>query len=60
MTAWWSDIDDEPFIPGTDVWQPVLSDGDEVIVSVPIWFYSKAECDAFIVDNLVGATFTDD
>lgn len=53
--GWFADVDDEattrerPF-----VWQPVLAEsGGTVIVSLPTWFASRADCEAFIRDQLI-------
>lgn len=50
---WFADIDTEQV--GDYQWQPVL-ELDGMCLSTNIWFRTKAECVAFIVDSIIGAT----
>lgn len=51
--GWLSDIDREA--SGPYIWQPCFETGAGHIPSLPLWFTSKEECDAWIAEHLIGA-----
>lgn len=50
--GWFSDVDNEDGV-GEYRWQPCLQ-LDGWCPSMPAWFRSKEECDAFIRDEIIG------
>jgi hypothetical protein len=51
--GWFADWDDEQPQDGCG-WQPCLETGQGHIPCFEVWFKTKAECEAFIADNVIG------
>ena len=50
--GWFSDYDDEA--EEGYRWQPCLETGAGHVPSFQVWFSTKAECDAWIAENVIG------
>lgn len=60
MTGYWfADFDDEADIPPY-VWQPCLETGHGHIPTIDVWFQSKAICEEWIRENVIGAELKTD
>jgi hypothetical protein len=53
--GWFSDVD--PDQSGDFIWQPCVQLGGSFCPCIPAWFATKADCDEFIRDEVLGQTW---